>query len=128
MSDRYIPRIVDRELDELLPQLPAIALEGPKGVGKTETARRRAKTIHQLDDPAQWAIAEADPARALSGTAPVLIDEWQRVPPVWDTVRRAVDGRGPPSRFLLTGSASPASPHFSPGRWSASKGFWGSSS
>jgi uncharacterized protein len=108
MNGRYIPRIVDSELDELLPQLPAIALEGPKGVGKTETARRRAKTVHQLDDPAQRAIAEADPARALNGAPPVLIDEWQRVASVWDAVRRAVDQGSPPSQFLLTGSASPA--------------------
>lgn len=107
MNGQYIQRVVDRELDELLPQLPAIALEGPKGVGKTETARRRAKTIHQLDDPAQQAIIEADPARVLSGKPPILIDEWQRVPPVWDVIRRAVDQGSPPSRFLLTGSASP---------------------
>ncbi|MCP5156193.1 MAG: ATP-binding protein [Ectothiorhodospiraceae bacterium] len=109
MKGTYIPRVVDRELDELLPQLPAIALEGPRGVGKTETARRRAKTVHQLDDPAQGAIAEADPARVLTGTPPLLIDEWQRVPAVWDAVRREVDRGSPPSRFLLTGSASPAS-------------------
>jgi len=108
MNGQYITRVVDCELDELLPQLPAIALEGPKAVGKTETARRRAKTIHQLDDPAQRAIVEADPARVLSGTPPLLIDEWQRVPSVWDTVRRAVDEGSPPSQFLLTGSASPA--------------------
>jgi len=108
MNGQYITRVVDCELDELLPQLPAIALEGPKAVGKTETARRRAKTIHQLDDPAQRAIVEADPARVLSGTPPLLIDEWQRVPSVWDAVRRAVDEGSPPSQFLLTGSASPA--------------------
>jgi len=108
MNDQYIHRIVDQELDELLPQLPAIALEGPKAVGKTETARRRAKTIYQLDDPAQRAIMEADPARVLNGTPPLLIDEWQRVPSVWDTVRRAVDDGSSPSQFLLTGSASPA--------------------
>jgi predicted AAA+ superfamily ATPase len=37
----------------------------------------------------------------------VLIDEWQRHPPVWDYVRRAVDDGVGPGRFLLTGSASP---------------------
>jgi hypothetical protein len=108
MNGKHIPRVIDRELDALLPQLPAIVLEGPKAVGKTETARRRARTIHQLDDPAQRAIAEADPTRVLSGTPPLLIDEWQRVPSVWDAVRRAVDHGSPPARFLLTGSASPA--------------------
>ena len=37
-------------------------LEGAKGVGKTETASRRAGTVHALDDPAQSALlAQADP-------------------------------------------------------------------
>ncbi|MDP2359205.1 MAG: DUF4143 domain-containing protein [bacterium] len=106
----YLTRVVDAELDELLPGLPAIALEGPKGVGKTETARRRARTIQRLDDPAPRAVAEADPAQVLTGEPPVLVDEWQRVPAVWDAVRRAVDDGAGPGRFLLTGSASPAAP------------------
>jgi uncharacterized protein len=104
----YLQRIVDVELDELLPELPAITLEGAKGVGKTETARRRARTVYQLDNPAERAIAEADPSRVLSGEKPLLVDEWQRVPPVWDAVRHAVDRDGAPGQFLLTGSASPA--------------------
>ena len=104
----YLPRLVDSELDELMPELSAIALEGPKGVGKTETAQRRARTVHYLDEPAQRAIAEADPAQVLSGAPPLLLDEWQRVPAVWDAVRRAVDREDTPGRFLLTGSAGPA--------------------
>ena len=51
MND-YLRRVVDDELDELLSELPAIVLEGPKGVGKTETARRRAQTTFELDEPA----------------------------------------------------------------------------
>lgn len=107
MTRQYLKRIIDGELDELLPQLPAISLEGPKGVGKTETARRRAETVHELDEPAQRAILEADPSQVLAGTPPVLIDEWQRVPAVWDVVRRAVDAGCAPAKFLLTGSATP---------------------
>jgi uncharacterized protein len=110
VAGEYLRRVVDTELDELLPSLPALALDGPKGVGKTETARRRARSIIELDDPAQRAIAEADPAAVLTGEAPVLVDEWQRVPAVWDAVRRAVDRRAEPGSFLLTGSASPATP------------------
>lgn len=52
-------------------------------------------------------MAEADPARLLGGEPPVLIDEWQRLPQVWDLVRRAVDDGAPPGSFLLTGSALP---------------------
>ena len=106
----YLRRLVDTELDELMPNLPAIVLEGPKGVGKTATAERRANTIFQLDGPGQRAIAEADPAQVLTGKVPVLLDEWQRVPAVWDAVRRAVDQKNTPGRFLLTGSAGPVTP------------------
>jgi len=49
----YIQRVVDDELDELLQALPAVALEGPRGVGKTATAERRARSVVVLDDPAQ---------------------------------------------------------------------------
>ncbi|OQX18432.1 MAG: AAA family ATPase [Desulfobulbaceae bacterium A2] len=104
----YQRRLVDDELDDLMAELPAIALEGPRGVGKTATAERRARTVYYLDDPAQRAVAEASPAQVLTGEPPVLIDEWQRVPAVWDAVRRAVDRGSAPGRFLLTGSAGPA--------------------
>ncbi|MEO7457584.1 MAG: DUF4143 domain-containing protein [Gemmatimonadaceae bacterium] len=103
----YHHRIVDAELDELLPALPAIAMEGAKGVGKTATAKRRATTVVHLDEPAQRAIAEADPSAVLARTPPVLLDEWQHVPAIWDAVRRAVDDDTSPGRFLLTGSALP---------------------
>lgn len=104
----YLQRLVDDELEELASSLPAVAIVGAKGVGKTATASRRATTIHALDDPAQRSVARADPARLLDSDPPVLIDEWQYVPECWDLVRRAVDVGANPGRFLLAGSASPA--------------------
>lgn len=106
----YQRRVVDDELDELVGELAAIALEGAKGVGKTRTALQRATTVHRLDDPAELDVAKADPARLLEGQPPVLIDEWHRLPEVWDLVRRAVDDGAPPGSFLLTGSAIPDPP------------------
>lgn len=106
----YQRRVVDDDLDEVVADLAAIAIEGPKGVGKTRTALERAKTVHRLDDPAQLAVAEADPARLLEGERPVLIDEWQHLPQTWDLVRRAVDDGAPPGSFLLAGSALPEPP------------------
>jgi len=104
----YLERTVDIELDELLRIAPAVALDGPKGVGKTGTALRRATVSWLLDDPAQRALVEADPAFAGAPPGTLLVDEWQRLPEVWDSVRRRVDEGAPPGRFLLTGSATPA--------------------
>lgn len=103
----YQLRAVDQELDELLGGLPAISLEGPKGVGKTATAQRRAATVFAMDDATQRELLTADPQRLDRAPAPVLIDEWQREPAVWDFVRRSVDRNPAPARFLLTGSATP---------------------
>ncbi|HEY2141264.1 MAG TPA: DUF4143 domain-containing protein [Solirubrobacteraceae bacterium] len=107
---RYRRRVVDDELDELFAGLPAIALEGPKAVGKTATALRRAATVYRLDDDDERSIVQADPSRLLEGERPVLIDEWQRFPESFDRVRRAVDDAAGPGSFLLTGSASPTDP------------------
>lgn len=104
----YQPRIVDVELDELIAGLAAVSVEGPKAVGKTETARRKAKAIRQIDDPLELELIAADPRRLTTGPTPILIDEWQRYPESWDVVRRAVDDDATPGRFILTGSARPA--------------------
>ena len=107
MVPEYLPRIVDVELDELAQGLPAVSLEGPKGVGKTATAQRRARTTFPLDDQATRELLAADPGRLDRSPTPVLVDEWQRHPAVWDWVRRSVDQDPTAGRFLLTGSATP---------------------
>lgn len=104
----YTRRTIDGELDELLPITPAIALDGPKGVGKTATALRRSSAYWLLDDPDQRALLAADPGFAGAPAGTLLIDEWQRLPHIWDSVRRRVDEGAAPGRFLLTGSATPA--------------------
>lgn len=104
----YRRRVLDAELDALLPDLPALALEGAKGVGKTATAQQRARQVMRLDEPAQAALLAADASRLAQGPFPLLLDEWQRLPLSWDLVRRAVDDDPAPGRFLLTGSAAPA--------------------
>ena len=104
----YIRRIVDDEIDDLFGDLPALALDGAKAVGKTETARQRVSGIVRLDVPATQQTIAAEPASILTRPRPLLIDEWQRVPAVWDVVRHAVDDDARGGQFLLTGSASPA--------------------
>ena len=104
----YRRRVIDDTLDELFRDLTAIALEGAKGVGKTATATQRAVTTFTLTEPRMREVLEADPGIVTSSPTPVLVDEWQLVPPVWDRVRHAVDDGPAGGRFILTGSAGPA--------------------
>jgi uncharacterized protein len=108
VESEYKRRLIDDDLDELLPELAAIAIEGAKGVGKSVTAARRARTILDFEDETVVAALEAYPARLDSDRPPVLLDEWQRFPRSWDLVRRSVDRNSAGGRFLLTGSATPA--------------------
>ena len=104
----YLPRVVDGQLAEFLKGTRAISIEGPRAVGKTATSSRLANTIVRLDDPAVQLIAAADRSHYIRDLdPPVLIDEWQLDPPIWDAVRRLVDEDPVRGRFLLTGSANP---------------------
>lgn len=104
----YRRRLVDDLLDDLFPHLAAISLEGAKGVGKTATASQRAATILDLADPGLRLSVAADWDYVTTVPPPVLIDEWQLEPSVWDRVRRAVDSDSTGGRFLLAGSAGVA--------------------
>src|SRR5438876_6101029 len=102
----YLPRLVDSLLPELLSEHPAVMIVGPRACGKTTTARRHCAGRLRLDRPAEAAFARADPDAALAdGPFPMLLDEWQYVPEVLGAVKRAVDERTGPGRFVLTGSA-----------------------
>jgi len=109
LSHGYRARVVDRELSQRLDAIGAVLIEGPKACGKTETAARRAATSYRLDvDPGARNAASVAPDLLLDAPAPVLFDEWQVVPTLWDQVRRAVDDRSPAKGlYILTGSATP---------------------
>ena len=86
----------------------AVLIEGPKACGKTATASRLARTVIRLDqDATARAMAELDPEALFSDEPPILFDEWQLVPTIWDQVRREVDDRRLRGQFILTGSATP---------------------
>jgi uncharacterized protein len=105
---KYHRRIIDDSIDELFPDIAAIALEGAKGVGKTATATQRAATLLSLNIPNERSAVTNNLDLITEVPTPVLIDEWQLVPDVWDRVRRAVDDDSSGGRFLLAGSAGVA--------------------
>ncbi|MDP9806456.1 putative AAA+ superfamily ATPase [Trueperella bonasi] len=105
-TSTYLGRYIDDELDDLLDTLPGIAIDGPKGIGKTETAARRAAKTFAIDNPATRQIVAADAHNLLTSAPVVLIDEWQHYPPLWDAARRLIDAKSD-TTFLFTGSATP---------------------
>lgn len=108
MAD-YKQRIADRILARKVTGKGAVLIEGPKWCGKTTTAKQLAKSVLDLGDSAVLAqgmqMIEIGPATLLGGETPRLIDEWQALPPIWDSIRSEVDRRGEPSQFILTGSS-----------------------
>lgn len=109
----YKPRIVDRLLERKLLGKGAVLVEGAKWCGKTTTASRVAKSVLKLGEKqvvrSSRQLAEMNPALLLRGETPRLIDEWQTIPALWDTVRSEVDDRSEMGQFVLTGSAVPVS-------------------
>lgn len=108
----YMDRCIDRSIERDLGIFGAVLIQGPKWCGKTTTAQRFAESTLSLSDPAgdfaALQLARIDPAQAIVGATPRLIDEWQEEPKLWDAIRFECDRRtGEPGQFLLTGSATP---------------------
>ena len=106
---KYKQRIADRLLERKVLGKGAVLIEGPKWCGKTTTAKQLAKSVLDLGDASvlkqSAQMIEISPRSLLEGMTPRLIDEWQALPPIWDSIRSEVDKRGKPSQFILTGSS-----------------------
>lgn len=117
----YRPRIVDEELARRLETIGAVLIEGPKACGKTATATQVAKTIFRFDEDEAARIAvRLAPERLFDNPTPILFDEWQTEPDIWNRVRRQVDDRQGRGLYILTGSATPnddANRHSGAGRF-----------
>jgi predicted AAA+ superfamily ATPase len=104
----YRARVVDAELSERLTSIGAVLIDGPKGCGKTETALQQAKSSVRFDtDPNARALLGLNPDELFDQETPILFDEWQRAPEIWDQVRRHVDDLRRRGLYILTGSATP---------------------
>lgn len=109
---KYLPRIVDSEIDELMEIMGAVLIEGCKWCGKSTTGSHHAKSIIEFQNPDRKQeydeIRNTKPSLFLNGEKPRMFDEWQMYPVVWDSIRTDVDHSGKKGQYILTGSAKPS--------------------
>lgn len=105
------PRYLAPRLREALADTPAVLIHGPRQCGKTTLARmvgdRRGYRYVSFDDDAVRTAARSDPFGFVAGLPPrTILDEVQRVPEIFTSLKIAIDRRRASGRYILTGSAN----------------------
>ena len=111
-NKEYRKRVSDQLLKDQLEAAGGVLIQGAKWCGKTTTALQQARSVIYMNDPMKSAnykhLAETNISLLLEGDTPLLIDEWQLTPQLWDAARYTIDQRGMTGQFIFTGSAVPA--------------------
>jgi len=100
--DEYLPRLVDKKVEDYLSVFGAISVEGPKWCGKTWTAFKHSNSSIFLDDDKTKEKVLLDFELVLNDDFPLLIDEWHLVPSIWDKIRRKCDEDSKKGKYILT--------------------------
>jgi uncharacterized protein len=105
------PRLIHQQLRDALDDSPVVLIHGPRQCGKTTLARltgeERGYTYYTFDDGVLAAAVAADPAGFIADLPELtLLDEVQRIPGLFNEIKRTVDADRRPGRFLLTGSSN----------------------
>lgn len=111
MEKEYIERLFDKELDYYLKTIGAVQIVGPKWCGKSRTAKRHAKTVIDLmkkktRDQFIELAKKAPDILLNSGDKPILIDEWQIISFIWNSIKESIDENGGFGQYILTGSVT----------------------
>ena len=105
------PRYIKPLLLEALKDSPVVLIHGPRQCGKTTLARTvgtsKKYEYISFDDDVVTEAAKKDPIGFVKGLSKrVILDEVQKVPNIFSTLKKEVDSNRIPGRFILTGSAN----------------------
>lgn len=105
------PRYIRPRLLEALADTPAVLIHGPRQCGKTTLAQLVGEELgyryFTFDDAAVLAAAREDPVGFVARLPErAVLDEVQRVPTLFASLKRAIDQERKAGRFILTGSAN----------------------
>lgn len=109
--NEYKQRIIDEEIKFRLKVFGAILISGPKGCGKTRSAKQISKSYIEFQDEDKrdmlLSVANTTPSKLLEGETPRLFDEWQDAHKLWGAIRKYCDDNPEKKgQFILTGSSS----------------------
>ncbi|VGO23439.1 ATP-binding protein [Pontiella sulfatireligans] len=98
-------------LKDALQDTPAILIHGSRQCGKTTLAQLigKERNYHYIsfDDDNQLQAAKTDPVGFVHSLPEhVILDEIQRVPELFTSIKASIDQNRAPGRFILTGSAN----------------------
>ena len=102
-------------IQEALSDTPVVFIMGPRQTGKTTLVKTLIEeegsenwAYITLDDQTQFKIAQADPVGFIRNLPKkqIALDEIQRLPELFVSIKQTVDEQRTPGRFLLTGSAN----------------------
>lgn len=104
------PRFIQPRLDDALGDSPVVLIHGPRQCGKSTLALAQTEhgyTYFTFDDDVTRASADADPIGFVDDLPDrSILDEVQRVPRIFTTLKARVDRSRTPGRYLLTGSSN----------------------
>lgn len=105
-KEDYQERLIDKKIGRYLSIFGAICIEGPKWCGKTWTSLNHSNSVTYMTERSPRDLAKVDPKYIFTKDRPQLIDEWQLVPSIWDSVRHECDSDHDKGKFILTGSTT----------------------
>lgn len=104
----YYNRLIEKIIALKLKTSGAVVVAGPKFCGKTTTCMLYQKSFVKLNTKQSIMMARMNPKGVLNGEKPRLIDEWQKVPDIWNQIKDDLDFNYEFGKYILTGSSTPA--------------------
>lgn len=101
-EEEYLERLADKKLENYLKVFGAVSVEGPKWCGKTWTSSKYAKSFVYLDQEEFYDKASLNLELVLNEEYPELVDEWTKIPKIWDKIRRKCDNLKTKGNYILT--------------------------
>ncbi len=109
----FFKRNITEKLQKALTRSPVVLLTGARQTGKSTlvkklTSKEKFSNYVSFDDLRYLSAAKSDPIGFLSNIEkPTILDEVQRVPEIFLSIKNYIDQNRIPGTFILTGSANP---------------------